>query len=73
LERADRLRLDINYLGEVRWGELTELLTVPIPAAADTGAAVFGMAGTVFAFAYEGRRGDGQAVFRAELRTCSAG
>jgi acyl-ACP thioesterase len=73
LEKADQLRLDINYLGEVRWGELTELLAAPIPAAADGGSVAFGMAGDVFALAYEGRRGDGQAVFRAELRTCSAG
>jgi acyl-ACP thioesterase len=69
LEKAGRIRLDINYLNEIRYGELIELL------AAGTGAAG---TGTVSAGAYsrtlafEGRRAaDGQAMFRAELRTGS--
>jgi acyl-ACP thioesterase len=61
LEQAGKLRLDINYLNEVKPGELTVLWTGPLDAALnDAGAAR----------AIEGRRQtDGQPVFRAELRT----
>jgi acyl-ACP thioesterase len=65
LEKAARMRLDINYLSEIMPGELSELWTGRVEApdsdlSADQPAA---------ALAYEGRRsGGGQAVFRAELR-----
>lgn len=52
LEQAAQIRLDINYLNEVLPGEVTGLWT----AALDEGMAV------------EGRREEGPAVFRAELR-----
>jgi hypothetical protein len=52
------MRLDINYLSEVKFGETLELWKAPLPPPA-------GAPGT--ALAVEGRRGD-QAVFRAELR-----
>ncbi|MDR3276766.1 MAG: acyl-ACP thioesterase [Treponema sp.] len=55
LERADSMDFDINYIAEVRPGETITLFSGPIA----------GEAGT---FAYEGRRGDGMAVFRAELQ-----
>ena len=53
LEKASHMRLDINYLGEVKLGETTELWTVSI---SDTH------------IAFEGRKQE-QAVFRAELKT----
>lgn len=52
LEKAGRIRLDINYLSEMLPAETAGLWT----AALDGGLAV------------EGRRDQGQAVFRAELR-----
>jgi acyl-ACP thioesterase len=55
LTNAAQLRLDINYLHEVKPGETIGLWTAPISTEATV---------------YEGRRPeDGQAVFRAELRT----
>jgi acyl-CoA thioesterase FadM len=52
------MRLDINYLSEVKLGETLELWTAPIP-----------VPGTGKSAAVEGRRtGSGQAAFRAELR-----
>jgi acyl-ACP thioesterase len=65
LERAQTMRLDINYLSEVKLGETLELWKariLPPPGAASPGEAL----------AVEGRRGD-QAVFRAELRLDPAG
>jgi acyl-ACP thioesterase len=63
LEKADEMRLDINYLHETRIGDTIGLWSAPIPG---SNAAV--------AIAYEGRWQDGdQAVFRAELRTGIAG
>ena len=65
LEKAARMRLDINYLSEVMPGELTELWTGRVEEsgseqAEDQPAAVL---------AYEGRRvEEDRAVFRAELR-----
>jgi acyl-CoA thioesterase FadM len=54
LEQAPHMRLDINYLSEIKGGETTELWSAPL---SDSG------------FAFEGRRHDGgQVVFRAELR-----
>jgi acyl-ACP thioesterase len=63
LEVADSIRLDMNYLSEVKHGEITELwMDTPV------------LPGVSFVpsrtFAFEGRRqGDGAAVFRAELYT----
>jgi acyl-ACP thioesterase len=61
LETADKMRLDINYLNEVKPGEATEILYAPLDEAG--------------AFAFEGRKLDGDAgqpAFRAELRLWSA-
>jgi acyl-ACP thioesterase len=69
LEKADRIRLDINYLNEIKYGELIELWTVEIAAAAPGTDSVFSGSYS-HAQAFEGRRvADGQAMFRAELRT----
>jgi acyl-ACP thioesterase len=69
-EGADRIRLDVNYLAEVRYGELTELWSAPLvlPAARRGGPPVFDRGA-----AFEGRRRDGTAAFRAELRTGGGG
>ncbi|MDR1956105.1 MAG: acyl-ACP thioesterase [Treponema sp.] len=54
LEQASRMRLDINYLSELKGGDRTTLWTAPLNGSG---------------FAIEGRRQDtGHAVFRAELR-----
>ena len=67
LEKAGKLRLDINYLGEVMAGELTELWSVPLTGRA-SGEGDYYPRGA--AFAYEGRRaGQPEPVFRAELMT----
>jgi acyl-ACP thioesterase len=63
LEQAKTMRLDINYLSEVKVGETLELWKAPLPGL-QTGAPEGSQA---VALAVEGRRG-GQAVFRAELR-----
>ncbi|MDR3130214.1 MAG: acyl-ACP thioesterase [Treponema sp.] len=76
LEKADALRLDINYLGEVKYGEFIGLWTAPAagpgawngigPGTAPSG----GELPCAFGLAVEGRRREGgQPVFRAELRT----
>ncbi|WP_010256337.1 acyl-[acyl-carrier-protein] thioesterase [Treponema primitia] len=53
LTKAKAMRLDINYLNEIKLGETMEIRTVSVPQ------------GTFI----EGRRtGDGQAAFRAKLR-----
>ncbi|MCL2319605.1 MAG: thioesterase [Treponema sp.] len=72
LTNADQIRLDINYLSEVKPGETVELWSGPlesaVPEAAGNPADYPRTPGP--AFACEGRRmGSGQAVFRAELRT----
>jgi acyl-ACP thioesterase len=55
LEGAGKMRLDINYLNEIKPGETTDILCAPLD---ETGA-----------FAFEGRKpGGAQAAFRAELR-----
>jgi acyl-ACP thioesterase len=79
LEKADRIRLDINYLSEIKYGEITELWTAGIDAsggiAGGIGAGSEGSDGGAdpafdLAIAVEGRRRDGgKAAFRAELRT----
>ncbi|GHV03645.1 hypothetical protein FACS189485_07330 [Spirochaetia bacterium] len=72
LETAAQMRLDINYLSEVKFGETVELWSAAIDAAeASVAADAFGKAD--WACAYEGRRvgaeaDDKAAVFRAELR-----
>jgi acyl-ACP thioesterase len=65
LEGAARMRLDVNYLSEVKLGGTVELrmASLPIPAASPDGFT------PRRAYAFEGRRAEGgQAVFRAELR-----
>jgi acyl-ACP thioesterase len=65
LEGAARMRLDVNYLSEVKLGGTVELwmAALPIPTVS---AGVFT---PQRAYAFEGRRAEGgQAVFRAELR-----
>jgi acyl-ACP thioesterase len=58
LENANKMRFDINYLNEIRGGEVAEIMSVPLEA--EDGAGVF---------AFEGRKKEsGQAAFRAELR-----
>lgn len=58
LEKAAKMRLDINYLNEILEGEVVEILSAPIT---DENCQ------TVFAF--EGRKKEsGQPAFRAELR-----
>jgi acyl-ACP thioesterase len=69
LEKADRIRLDINYLGEILYGETVELWTAAIDSALPDGVSTSGGAYS-HALAFEGRRAfGGQAMFRAELRT----
>jgi acyl-ACP thioesterase len=84
LERADRMRLDINYLNEIKPGEITELWSGLLRDAGIAGADSEEMSWKGAA-AIEGRRqilpaasasaekaGTGQALFRAELRTWEA-
>jgi acyl-ACP thioesterase len=65
LETAAQMRLDINYLSEVKFGDTVELWSAPIDSAEASAANGFGAAD--WACAFEGRRA-GAAVFRAELR-----
>ena len=66
LEKAEKMRFDINYLNEILEGEVVEILSVPIT---DEDKANNGTA-----FAFEGRKKNkhpqdaGQTAFRAELR-----
>jgi len=76
LTGADQIRLDINYLSEVKPGETVELWTAPLEEAAPGENASFsGDPGDYPrrngpGFAYEGRRPASEhAAFRAELRT----
>jgi acyl-ACP thioesterase len=65
LDNAKQMRLDINYMSEILPGEKVSLFSAPVeqgPVAQDYPASVSS------AFAYEGRRPEGQPVFRAELR-----
>jgi acyl-ACP thioesterase len=67
LETADQMRLDINYLRELKIGETVTLLTAPLPRSGSPD-----MPNITAAIAYEGRhREEGHAVFRAELRVSS--
>jgi acyl-ACP thioesterase len=62
LEKADKMRFDINYLNEILAGEVTEILSAPISIEIED-------ASCACAFAFEGRKKEsGQAAFRAELR-----
>jgi hypothetical protein len=63
LENCGRARLDINYLEELRPGQIAELWQVEFPAE-----------GWDWAAAFEGRRPDegAQAAFRCELRITAA-
>jgi acyl-ACP thioesterase len=67
LEKADHIRFDINYLNEIKCGELIELWAANIDApeaASDDGNSYSR------AQAFEGRNAAGaQAMFRCELRT----
>lgn len=65
LESARQIRLDINYLSEVRPGEAVELRLLPLK---EEGAGAGYPARPRAAFAAEGCRA-GESVFRAELRT----
>jgi hypothetical protein len=69
LEAAARMRLDINYLSEVKFGETVEIWSAAIDSvdAAGTGVATGGFGAADWAYAFEGRRA-GAAVFRAELQ-----
>ena len=64
LEKADKMRFEINYMNEILSGENIEILSAPFDAE-----------NSVRAFAFEGRKtesgssaGGGQTAFRAELR-----
>jgi acyl-ACP thioesterase len=58
LEKAGKMRFDINYLSEILIGETVEILSAPV--ADESGAS---------AFAFEGRKTENsQAAFRSELR-----
>jgi acyl-ACP thioesterase len=61
LANANRLRLDINYLHEVKYGETVDLLSARINDPAHEKPAN--------ALAFEGRLPGGQVAFRTELRT----
>ena len=74
LAGAEQMRLDINYISEVLPGERVELFSAPLTvdfAKANAGAEKFSPddypQSITSAFAYEGQRKNGQAVFRAEL------
>jgi hypothetical protein len=69
LEKADRIRFDINYLSEIKYGELIEIWAADIDPAAPEAASDDGNSYSR-AHAFEGRNAAGaQAMFRSELRT----
>lgn len=70
LERARQIRLDINYLSEVLYGEDIELFTGPFAAPGQSEGAE--PENPAAAFVFEGRRNGPngkESVFRAELKT----
>jgi acyl-ACP thioesterase len=76
LDKAEKFRLDINYLSEILPGERVELLSAPIDGNPPEGADTAGYPASGRGFAYEGRglfeggaSASGRIVFRAELRT----
>lgn len=63
LEKADQLRLDINYLNEIPGDEVIEMLSGPIEGQNEAAG------NNCTALAFEGRKKEtGQPAFRAELR-----
>jgi len=56
LEKADKMRFDINYITEILPGEDTDILCAALDSENETG------------FAFEGRKRDEQVSFRAEVR-----
>jgi len=57
LEKAEKMRLDVNYMNEILGGEVIEILSAPVDGE------------NCSAFAFEGRKTESkQAAFRAELR-----
>jgi len=63
LEKANKIRFDINYLNEILIGETVEILSARIEDAEAAHAAL------LKAVAFEGKKAEtGQAAFRAELR-----
>ena len=59
LEKAEKMRLDVNYTNEILGGEFIEIMSAPIKD--ENGASS--------TFAFEGRKKEsGQTAFRAELR-----
>ena len=70
ITKASQVRLDINYLNEVKPGEKVELWIAPLEEPIPVENAEDYPSSPGPAFAYEGRRPESaQAVFRAELRT----
>ncbi|MDR2479864.1 MAG: acyl-ACP thioesterase [Treponema sp.] len=62
LEKADKMRMDINYLNEILPGEVTGIWSAPAESGTDGPPPLCAMA-------FEGRKEEsGQAAFRAELR-----
>ena len=58
LEKAEKMRFDINYLNEILGGDVIEIMSASLEDRSCSGA-----------FAFEGRKtGNKQAAFRAELR-----
>ena len=71
LEKAQKIRLDINYLSETHEGEVIDIMSAPIAGSSDAGTDE----NCKTAFAFEGRKKENptqgsalQAAFRAELR-----
>ena len=63
LEKADKMRLDINYLNEIPGGEVIEILSGSIEGQSEA------VGNSCAAFAFEGRKKETRhVVFRAELR-----
>jgi len=68
LTGADKMRIDINYLNEIKAGDLTELLSADIADDAnDSGFNNADFKAGDFQLALEGRK-EGGAAFRAEIR-----
>ena len=68
LEKANKIRFDINYLNEIRYGEAVELLFAPIQPDANHDC-LKNCGKQCQPFAFEGKKTEsGQAAFRAELR-----
>ena len=70
LENAAQMRLDINYLNEILPGETVELWSAPVSDSVSESQILSCGAKVKSAcvYAFEGRKADGPAAFRAELR-----